>query len=397
MRCVASTVERQVVDLGQNINGWVRLHDLGPAGTDLALVHGEALDASGDVTLEHLCFGENRLRQTDRVLSAGRAGDVFEPRHTTHGFQYVRIEGHPHRLTVDDVTGVVVHTDLRRAGWFRCSDDRVNRLHEIAEWSFRGNACEIPTDCPQRERSGWTGDWQVFLPSAAFLYDVAGFSRKWLRSLAADQLPNGCLANMAPEPRRARRDTDDLTWTGMLGSAGWGDAVVLVPWALRAIYGDDEVLAEMWPTMVRWVEFAAGVARDRRHTSRIERRPEPAPHERYLWDGGWHWGEWLEPGTPDQPFWVADQGHVATAYLHHTSTVLARIAELLGRDADAATYAELAARALDAWQREYVADDGTLTPDTQATHVRALAFGLVPDELRRATASPAGRTGPRRR
>ena len=92
---------------------------------------------------------------------------MFEPRHTTHGFQYVRIEGHPHRLTPDDVTGVVVHTDLRRTGWFRCSDERINRFHEIADWSFRDNACEIPTDCPQRERAGWTGDWQVFLPSAA--------------------------------------------------------------------------------------------------------------------------------------------------------------------------------------------------------------------------------------
>ena len=99
---------------------------------------------------------------------------------------------------------MVVHTDLRRTGWFRCSDDRVNRLHEIADWSFRDNACDIPTDCPHRERSGWTGDWQVLLPSAAFLYDVAGFSVKWLRDLAAQQLPDGLLPNYAPDPRQPR-------------------------------------------------------------------------------------------------------------------------------------------------------------------------------------------------
>src|SRR5262245_43512260 len=172
--------EVQVVDLGQNINGWVRLTDLGPAGTTITLSHGEALAPDGDVTTDHIA-GFNFVTmeaapayQIDRVTSAGVDGDVFEPRHTTHGFQYVRIEGHPRRLTPADVSGVVVHTDLERRGWFRCSDVRVNRFHEITEWSFRDNACDIPTDCPQRERAGWTGDWQVFVPSGAFLYDVAG-------------------------------------------------------------------------------------------------------------------------------------------------------------------------------------------------------------------------------
>lgn len=377
---------RQVVDLGQNINGWVRLDDLGPAGTDLTLVHGEALDAEGDVTLEHLWSGDRRVRQTDRVISAGEPGDRFEPRHTVHGFQYVRVEGHPDRLSVDDVTGVVVHTDLRRTGWFRCSDDRINRLHEIADWSFRDNACEIPTDCPQRERSGWTGDWQAFQPSAAFLYDVAGFSTKWLRSLAADQLPDGCLTNLAPEARRARRSPDDPTWTGMFGSSGWGDAVVLVPWQLHAAYGDAQVLADVWPAMVRWVDYAARAARDRRHPRRAAERPEPLPHEEHLWDGGWHWGEWLEPGTPAEPFWEADQGHVATAYLHRSAALLARIGRQLGHDRDAERYDVLAERARDAWRAEYLAEDGSLGPDTQATHVRALAFDLVPAQLRARTA-----------
>ena len=127
-------------------------------------------------------------------------GEVFEPRHTTHGFQYVRVEGHPDALGAGDLTGVVVHTDMTRTGWFRCSDERINRLHEAAVWSLRGNACDIPTDCPTRERAGWTGDWQIFVPTAAFLYDVAGFSTKWLRDLAAEQWASGLVANLAPSP-----------------------------------------------------------------------------------------------------------------------------------------------------------------------------------------------------
>lgn len=382
------TPDRQVVDLGQNINGWLQLTDLGPPGTELTLQHGEALDAQGDVTIEHLSPGDLDLGQCDRVISAGVPGEGFEPRHTVHGFQFARIEGHPHRLTPEDVTGVVVHTDLRRTGWFRCSDERINRLHEIADWSFRDNACDIPTDCPHRERSGWTGDWQVFLPSAAFLYDVAGFSVKWLRDLASQQLPDGLLPNYAPDPRQRNAvAAGDLTWFGMLGSAGWGDACALVPWDLYRLYGDEQVLQELWPTMVRWLDYAATAARTKRHPGRAAERPEPAPHEEFLWDGGWHWGEWCEPVVPGQePWYSADQGHVATAFLHHTAALVARIGRLLGHNAQAAGFDELAANARLAWQVEYLRDDGSLTPDTQANHVRALAFGLVPDDARGQTA-----------
>jgi alpha-L-rhamnosidase len=385
---------RQVVDLGQNINGWVRLTDLGPAGADITLVHGEALDPSGDVTQDHLTAAGAvdgaplTLGQIDRVVAAGREGDVFEPRHTTHGFQYVRVEGHPHRLTPDDVTGVVVHTDLRRAGWFRCSDEGLNRFHDLAEWSFRDNACDIPTDCPQRERAGWTGDWQVFVATAAFLYDVAGFSLKWLRDLAADQRPDGCVTNFAPDPARPKAlDARDGLWTYLQGSSGWGDAVVMVPWELWRAYGDAEVLAELWPSMVRWIDFAVASARTKRHPDRVAARPVAAPHEQYLWDGGFHWGEWLEPDADENPFHQIDQGHVATAFLHHSAALAARIGRMLAHDDEAARFDELAARALDAWRAEYVAVDGSLTPDTQANHVRALAFGLVPDGLRAQTAT----------
>jgi alpha-L-rhamnosidase len=379
---------RQVVDLGQNINGWVRLTDLGPADTELTLVHGETLDASGDVTQEHLAGGDHTdgsslpLGQIDHIVSAGHEGDEFEPRHTTHGFQYVGIEGHPHRLTPDDVTGIVVHTDLRRTGWFRCSDERVNRFHEIADWSFRDNACDIPTDCPQRERSGWTGDWQVFLPSAAFLYDVAGFSLDWLRDLAVEQRADGRVRNYAPDPLLPRHPggTHDF----LQGSAGWADAIVMVPWMMSRIYRDDGVLAELWPAMVRWVEYAAYAARSNRSPERATARPDAAPHEAYLWDTGFHWGEWLEPGGGE---WKADQGHVATAFLHHSASLVAQIGRVLGHDDDAERFDDLAARAADAWRTEYIDAEGSLTPDTQANHVRALAFGLVDDEARDGTAS----------
>ncbi|HEX9765948.1 MAG TPA: family 78 glycoside hydrolase catalytic domain [Nitriliruptorales bacterium] len=382
---------RQVVDLGHNINGWVRLTDLGPEGTTVTLTHGEALDPSGDVTQDHVTMSiwpEDAPFQVDRVTSAGEPDDVFEPRHVTHGFRYVRVEGHPGQLAADDITGVVVHTDLRRTGWFGCSDERLDRLHDAAVWSFRGNACDVPTDCPTRERSAWTGDWELFVPTAAFLYDVAGFTTKWLDDLAADQWPDGAVPHVTPAPERpgGPRYLGELA---PAGSAGWGDAAVIVPWEMYRAYGDEDLLEQQWPSMVAWVEYAARAAREHRHDDRAAARPSPAAHETFLWDTGFHWGEWLEPGSDEAEAWEdwarRDKADVATAYLQRSASLLARIAGVLAHDDDAARYEELAADVQHAWQAEFVDPDGAITPATQANHVRALAFGLVPDELRPAT------------
>jgi alpha-L-rhamnosidase len=380
-----------VVDLGQNINGRVRLSDLGAAGTELVLTHGEVLGPDGDVTTDHLRpdlpFLPEPLSagQVDRVVSAGVEGDVFDPRFTTHGFRYVRVEGHPGPLTEDHATGVVVHTDLEPRGSFRCSDDRLNRLHDAAVWSLRGNVCDVPTDCPTRERAAWTGDWQLFVPTASYLYDVDGFSRKWLRDLVATQWEDGTLCNMAPMPVAER--------TGFMatlnGSAGWGDAVVLVPWELHREYGDPQVLRNAWPAMVRWLDRAERMASGGRHPDREAAYPEPRPHDRYLWDTGFHWGEWLVPGEEpgDFPaFMAADKADTATAFYAWSTRHAADIARLIGEHESASRYAGLSAHVVDAWRTEFVDAGGQVVPHTQANLVRALAFDLVLDELRQQTA-----------
>ncbi|MFC4785641.1 family 78 glycoside hydrolase catalytic domain [Nocardioides sp. MAHUQ-72] len=383
---------RQVFDLGQNINGHVRLGRLGPEGTRLVLTHGEWLGPDGDVTTDHLRpldmpFLDRELRagMVDTVVSAGREGDVFDPRFTTHGFQYVRVEGHPDALTAGDLTGSVVHTDLRRTGGFACSDPRVDALHEAAVWSFRDNACDIPTDCPTRERAGWTGDWQLFAPTATFVYDVAGFSAKWLRDLAAGQWDNGVVGNMAPMP-----PAESVGFLESLnGSAGWGDAVVLVPWEIYQEYGDTRLLEELWPSMVAWLGFVERTAAEQRHPTRAAARPEPAPHERYVWDAGFHWGEWLVPGedlSDFAAFRAADKSDVATAYFAWTALHVARVARVLGRTAEAARYEQLHQAVVAAWRAEFLSGEGLPVPTTQANLVRALRFGLLPEGAGQAVA-----------
>jgi len=392
---------RQVIDLGQNINGWVRLTNLGGGSTILTMTHGEALDGDGDVSLANLSTPADLLEnypydpsnlqaplQVDVVTATGAAGESFEPRHTTHGFRYVRVEGYSGGLSTSDVTGIVVHTDFRRTGWFECSDQRINRLHDAAVWSFRGNACDVPTDCPTRERAGWTGDWQIFAPVAAFLYDVAGFSTKWLRDLAADQRPDGRVTHFVPNTM----PVDVANEPFPIGSAGWGDAAVIVPWEMYRAYGDLQLLEEQWPSMTAWIDYAARTAREQRHPSRVSARAVPEPHESFLWDAGFHFGEWLEPGDGEliesdagafmEALFVADHSDVATAYLAYSARLLGEIAQLLGREGDAERYRQLAAATRDAWQKEFIGPDGALARDTQAAYVRALAFDLAPKESR---------------
>lgn len=390
-----------IVDFGQNISGWVRLADLGTAGAATVLEFGEHLDADGDLTTSHLDIVTpegHRIpyRQIDRVI-AGPTGTVFEPRHTVHGFRYTRIQ-HPGRpLDASSVTAVVVHSALERTSWFECSDPDLNRLHDATVWSFRGNVVDVPTDCPTRERSGWTGDFQVFAPTATFLYDIDGFARKWLRAVRDDQYDDGSLAMFSPDSELMKRTLDNPSRVGG-GSAGWGDAAVVVPWALYESYGDSGVLAENWDSMQRWVEFALRCAHDGRHPVRAARAIDPLPHEQYIWDATFHFGEWLEPRPRNAhravdpaeeyaAFLTADNGEVATAYLYRSTLLLSRTAAVLGKTADADGYARAAESIRAAWCTEFLTGGGRTAQDTQAAYVRALAFDLILPHLRGAAAA----------
>jgi alpha-L-rhamnosidase len=390
-----------VLDFGQNASGWLRVDGLGPYGTRTVIDHGEHVGPHGDLDTSHLNSsgdgGAVVFSQRDEVVSDG-VTTVFEPRLTVHGFQYARIRREGAPLDPAGVTMQVVHTDLRRTGTFACSSTELNRLHEIAEWSFRGNAVDVPTDCPTRERLAWTGDYQVFVSTATRLYDVLGFSRKWLQSVRDDQLDDGRIPNFAPDGRRIKHHLDDRL-AMMTGSAGWGDAIVAVPWELYRAYGDRQVLAESWESMVRWVDWQLTSARTTRHHSRQQRSETPAPHEEYLWDGSFHWGEWSEPvpkgpdGARQDPvkvnpvaWFMADKGEVGTAYLHRSTATLAQVAQVLGHPGAAQRYATTAQQVLEAWRTEYLLPGGRTVADTQAAYVRALSFGLVPAELRAAAA-----------
>ncbi|MGO4587527.1 family 78 glycoside hydrolase catalytic domain [Paenarthrobacter sp. 2TAF44] len=387
-----------IADFGQNASGWIRLEDLGPEGTHTVIEYGEHVDSDGDLSTSHL--DSHRPGEPARIFSqrdevaAGAPGQVFEPRHTVHGFQYARISRNGARPDPSKLSMQIVHSDLPSTGEFACSNEDLNQLHRIGQWSFLGNAVDVPTDCPTRERLAWSGDYQVFISTATRLRDVLGFSRKWLRSVRDDQLADGRITNFSPDGRGIKNHVDDQ-FAMMTGSAGWGDAIVTVPWELYEAYGDEAVLAENWDSMLRWVRWALEMARTTRHHARAKASPEPEPYEQYLWDGTFHWGEWTEPKERDadgrlidpvqdnpMAWFMEDKGEVGTAYLYRSAATLARIARVLGRSAEATEFEEVSGAVRDAWRAAYLRPDGTTDADTQASYVRALAFGLLPRQSR---------------
>ena len=340
-----------ILDFGQNLVGWLRLRVRSvPAGTELVLRHAEVLDGEGRLFTEPL----RTAAATDTYLAGGADEEVYEPRFTFHGFRYAEVTGaDPARV---EVVAVVVHSDLERVGTFSCSDPLLDRLHENVVWGWRGNSVSLPTDCPQRdERLGWTGDAQVFSPTASFLFDAETFWEGWLADLAADQLPSGSVPHVVPT----------IPGEGMHGAAGWGDAAVVVPWTTYVASGDPTVLRESLPSMRAWVDHVF---------SRLD--------DEHRWVRDFQFGDWLDPDAPTEQPWRAKSRFdlVATAYAARSAGLLARAAAIVG-DADTARLAEARAATV---RRAWWSHDGEAAARTQTGAALAIAFDLAPDDATRA-------------
>jgi alpha-L-rhamnosidase len=385
--------DRIVVDFGQNLVGVARLTVAGPAGTTLAVHHSELVDETGRIRTDYL-LGDGVLPAVpaiDRYVLAGGGSEIFEPRYTIRGFRYIEIEGAV-QVDLERIEALVLQADLRYDGEFSSSHSGLNRLHDNIVWSMRGNFTDVPTDCPTRERSGWTGDAQVFAPAATYLADVSLFLRDWLRDVVLQQGEDGALGDVAPRDSRPLPELSQFA--GLMdgkGSAGWADAITMVPWTLYQRYGCTDVLAENWDAMVAWVQFCLRRAADR-HPSRTG---DPSPHERYVVDTGFHWGEWLEPGNEfDGPEAVQmilnlannPDAEVATAYFAHSARLVAEAAAVLGKAQSALEYSELHERIRAAYQAEFLDPDGMPRTLTQAKLVRPLTFGLIPEHARQRVA-----------
>jgi alpha-L-rhamnosidase len=352
-----------VIDMGQNMVGWVTFRLKAPAGTTITLRHAEVLDDAGNFYTDNL----RSAKQTVRYTSKGQGVESYEPHFTFQGFRYVAVSGWPGEVRAQDFSGVVVHSAIGRTGTFESSSSLLNQLQHNIVWGQKGNFLDVPTDCPQRdERLGWTGDAQVFARTASFNHESVGFYTKWLKDLALDQESDGAVPFVIPNI------LSHETRQGAAASAGWADAAVVVPWTVYQAYGDKRILEEQYPSMRAWVEYM------RRQAG-----------ENYIWSSGFSFGDWLAFATTnsDYPGATTDKDLIQTAYFARSTALLARTAQVLGRIEDAAGYGELEEKIKSAFQKEFVTPNGRLSSNTQTAYALALVFGLLPEAQRAGAAA----------
>jgi alpha-L-rhamnosidase len=340
---------KTILDFGQNVVGNLRLNVQGPAGQTITLRYAEVLE-HGELSIRPLRFA----KVTDHYTLKGEGVETWEPRFTFHGFRYAQIENWPGELKLDDFCAVVCHSDMERTGWFECSEPLLNRFHENVVWSMRGNFFDVPTDCPQRdERLGWTGDLQVFSPTASFLYDASGFLASWLQDLAAEQKEDGGIVPVV---------VPDVLADPPMGTAAWSDAAVIIPWLLYQRFGDREILSTQFESMRAWVDCLAELAGEGR-----------------IWDQGFQFGDWLDPAAPPEDPGAARTSHplVATAYFARSSELVGRAAGVLGLVEEEARYLSLAREICEVFAREYITPAGRLVNDTQTAYALAIEFDLL--------------------
>jgi alpha-L-rhamnosidase len=351
-----------VLDMGQNMVGWVKVKATGNAGDKIHLKHFEVLNENGN------CYFDNiRLaKQETRYVLSGNGTEIFEPHFTFQGFRYIKIIDFPGEPETDNFMGIVLHTDMEQTVKFSCSNQLVNQLWHNIIWGQKGNFVDIPTDCPQRdERLGWTGDAQVFCRTASFNYLSDAFFTKWLADVQADQFPTGAIPFVVPNV--LPKDWRFLVKCG-LGyehtTAGWGDAITICPWTLYQCYGDKRILEESYDSMRRYIAYI--------HDGCKNGSGNP-----YLWDWGPQLGDWLALDNEEGSYYGGtDEYLVATAFYAYSTKIVARCAEVLKKQEDKRYYLELYNKIVDSFKSAYMTG-GKMNQDTQTAHILPLAFGLL--------------------
>lgn len=338
-----------VFDLGQNMVGWAKVKIKAEKGDTITLRFAELLHDDGTVAQENL----RTAKATDIIVSDGNE-IVWEPRFTYHGFQYVQVSGLKYKPAQNDLTGIVIHTDESFVGKFECSNEVINAIFKNVTWSQRGNFFAAPTDCPQRdERLGWMGDAQIFAPTANFNMNLARYWAKWLFDITDGQEKEGWVYDVNPP----------IVVSGP-SKPGWGDAIAVVPWLSYLYYGDKRVLEDNYDGIKAWVEYMVSKSKDYIYVWR--------ENETSQWFG---YGDWIAyVPSPSKP--------IATAYFYYSSKLLSKIAQVLGKTADAEKYHDLSQKIAVAYQKVYW-DNKKLNYEgaTQTANLLPLAFGITPDSL----------------
>ncbi|KAK3674473.1 hypothetical protein LTR78_005559 [Recurvomyces mirabilis] len=310
------TSGKTVIDFGQNLVGKVLIKSIQiPRGEQVTFRHAEVME-KGELGTRPL----REAKAEDIYISSGQTCSEWTPAFAFHGFRYVQVDGWAPNNS--DIAALVMHTDMKRRGHFSCSNQWVNKLHENVDWSMRGNFVSIPTDCPQRdERLGWTGDIQVFTPTASFLYDTTSFLSSWLEDVMAEQLEEG----KGGIPPFVVPILPLGSWPHM-PAAIWDDVTVLTPKDVFDYGSDNSILARQLPSMLAWLDEAVDRGEDG------------------LWKRErWQLADWLDPTAPPEDPGASrtDCVLVADAYLVHVTRTMSNVCSHLNKVDLAKKYAQV--------------------------------------------------------
>lgn len=369
---------KKLLDFGQNIAGYVSFSVRAKQGQKMVWRFGEMLDAEGNLTQKNIQLSNKRyttpLQKIEYFCKDGR--NDYHATFAVFGFQYAEVDTDA-ELDPETVRSIAVYSDLERTGDFSSSHALLNRLYEATLWSAKGNHLDIPTDCPTRERHGWTGDAQLFFTTAAYLFDFAPFARKYLNDVFDWQRRNGRLPHITPEG-----GADFYMWT-MNGSVGWSDVGVLIPWRYADIYRDDSILRQYYDGMAKYARFME--RRCGKSMVFFSKRPKLSKeNKKYYVNIGQSYGEWAEPADVDGGFhwqdFVAPHPEVSTAYTAYVLGLMAKIADRLGHTIDAEEFRTYSEGCKAAYREMVTTGQFNIDTDRQAQLVRPLYLDLLTDE-----------------
>ena len=369
---------KKLLDFGQNIAGYVRFSLNARLGQRMVWRFGEMLDEEGNLTQRNIQLSrKGYTTPLQRIeYTVGEGLNEYSTTFAVFGFQYAEVDTDV-ELDPAAIEAVAVYSDLERTGDFSCSHQLLNRLYEATLWSAKGNHLDIPTDCPTRERHGWTGDAQLFFTTAAYLFDFAPFAKKYLHDVFDWQRRNGRLPHIAPDG-----GADFYMWT-MNGSVGWSDVGVLIPWRYADIYRDEAILREFYDGMAKYARFME--SRCGKNMPLFSKHVKlSAEARKYFVNQGQSYDEWAEPADVDGGFhwqdFVAPHPEVSTAYTGYVLGLMAQIAKRLGHEDDAKEFQTYSDGCQAAYRELVRIPEYSLDTDRQARLVRPLYLDLLDEE-----------------
>ena len=331
-----------LVDFGQNFSGWIRIKLHGTKGDSIVFRYAEQQKGGMlDVT------SNNRAVVKDVYIAKGDETEIYEPRFTYHGFQFVEISGLDYQLAENDIEGIVVHSAVEPVGTFECSNEDINKIHNAVLWSQRANLMGFPTDCPQRdERLGWLGDAHIISEEAIYNFDMQSFYKKWLDDIRINQETSGDINFISPR----------TIYEGP--AVSWSTGYLLIVWYNYLYYGNKSILKEHYDSMKEYVDFLSTLAED-----------NILPKDKY--------GDWL---STDEGWERGLPMLNSTAFYYYATTILTKVALVLDKTDDVQNYTDLAENIKTAFNKKYY--DSTkhnYGAGSQYENAMPLFLNLVPE------------------